>query len=233
MRAVITGCAGGIGGALCARFRAAGYDVSGLDIRDCSGACADHVTADLRELSDLQSIATRFPDIAVLINNAAVQRLGGTAEISTDDWSDTLAVNLTAPLLLTQVFLPALERSHGSVINIASIHASLTKPAFVAYATSKAALVGLTRSMAVDLGGRVRVNAICPAAVDTPMLRAGFEGREDAFAELSAAHPIGRIALPEDVAAIAVFLASDAAAFITGAVLSADGGIGARLHDPL
>ena len=232
MRAVITGCAGGIGRALCARFRAAGYDVSGVDTRDC-GSCADHVSADLRDLDAVRSLATRFPDIAVLINNAAVQRLAGTEQISTDDWSDTLAVNVTAPLLLTQVFLPALERNRGSVINIASIHASLTKPAFVAYATSKAALVGMTRSMAVDLGGRVRVNAVCPAAVDTPMLRAGFEGREDAFAELAAAHPIRRIGLPDEIAALAVFLASNAAGFITGAVLNVDGGISARLHDPL
>ena len=116
---------------------------------------------------------------------------------------------------------------------MSSVHATATKPGFIAYATSKTALVGLTRSLAVDLGPRVRVNCILPAATDTPMLRAGFEGNPQGLAELGAMHPIGRIATPEEVAHVAVFLASKDAAVITGAAFAIDGGIGGRLHDPV
>jgi NAD(P)-dependent dehydrogenase (short-subunit alcohol dehydrogenase family) len=144
-----------------------------------------------------------------------------------------LNVNLVAPFLLVQALLQELENANGSVINIASIHAQVTKPEFVCYATSKTALVGLTRSMAVDLGGRVRINSICPAAVSTPMLMAGFEGKDDRFKELSRMHPLGRIGTPDEIAQVALFLASPAASFITGAAINVDGGIGSRLHDPV
>jgi NAD(P)-dependent dehydrogenase (short-subunit alcohol dehydrogenase family) len=137
-----------------------------------------------------------------------------------------------APLHLAQALLSDLEAAVGSVVNIASIHAVATKPGFVCYATSKAALVGLTRAMAVDLGPRIRVNALLPAAVDTPMLRESFSGSETALGELGRMHPAGRIARPEEVARAAVFLASDQASFMTGAAVHVDGGIAGRLHDP-
>jgi NAD(P)-dependent dehydrogenase (short-subunit alcohol dehydrogenase family) len=126
-----------------------------------------------------------------------------------------------------------LEKAKGSVVNIASIHAVATKPGFVCYATSKAALVGMTRALAVDLGPRVRINAINPAATATPMLLAGFEGKAKQFEELSKMHPLERIAQPWEVAKTAIYLASDDASFITGSVLHIDGGIGGRLHDPV
>lgn len=118
-------------------------------------------------------------------------------------------------------------------MNIASVHSTVTKPGFVSYSTSKAALVGLTRSLAIDLGSRVRVNAICPAATATPMLLAGFDGHPEALKELANVHPLERIAKPEEVAQVALFLASPQASFITGASILVDGGISGRLHDPL
>ena len=145
----------------------------------------------------------------------------------------TLDTNLVAPFLLIQKLLPMLEASQGSVVNIASVHATVTKPEFVCYATSKAALVGMTRAMAVDLGPRLRLNAINPAATATPMLLAGFEGRPEALKELSKMHPLERIAEPQEIAQTALFLCSDKARFITGACWALDGGIGARLHDPV
>ena len=169
--------------------------------------------------------------VTALVNNAAVQVLGSADTLTIDDWRATLDVNLLAPFLLTQGLLPELERAGGSVVNVASVHAHLTKPGFVAYATSKAALVGLTRSLAVDLGSRVRVNAVLPAATATPMLLAGL-GPGEAGA-VGAVHPLGRVARPEEIAAAVVYLASGAASFVSGAVLAVDGGIGARLHDPL
>jgi NAD(P)-dependent dehydrogenase (short-subunit alcohol dehydrogenase family) len=241
--ALITGAGGGIGMALCTAFRKAGYRVIGCDRRDASVDADLFVRFDLRSLVDgtsesrgaLERIRADLGTggLRVLINNAAVQLLGGVSELNARDWQETLETNVVAPCLLARELLPELEAGQGSVINMGSVHATVTKPAFVAYATSKAAVVGLTRAMAVDLGRRVRVNAILPAATATPMLLAGFEGKARELELLGQMHPLERIARPEEVAVVAVFLASEAASFITGAAYAVDGGIGARLHDPV
>jgi len=239
--ALVTGAAGGIGQALCHAFREAGYFVHGTDTKgepkavdafwpvDLAGIVHDAAQRD----AFLGSIRGELDagGLRVLVNNAAVQQLGGTESLDAAAWQRSLEVNLLAPFFLTQGLLSELERARGSVVNVGSIHARLSKPGFVCYATTKGALASLTRNLAVDLGGRVRVNCIEPAATDTPMLRAGFAGREDAYAALAGAHPSGRIASPEEVARVAVFLASEAASFVNGATLGVDGGIAARLHD--
>ena len=242
--ALITGLAGGIGGALGRVFREAGYRVVGLG-RSHPGAevCDAFVEADLAVLGrDEAAVTALWPQVeqaldgaplAVLVNNAAVQHLGGAGEIRWDHWQETLAVNLSAPFALARASLPALRETKGCVVNIGSVHAQSTKPGFAAYATSKAALHGLTRALAVDLGPEVRVVALAPAAIDTPMLRAGFEGRPEGFAALEGVHPAGRIGTPDEVARAALFLASPDAGFITGAVLWQDGGVLSRLHDPV
>lgn len=243
--AVITGSAGAIGRAMCTAFKGAGYTVIGLDIREREDIDADEwLQADLIRLvadaayrqSMLGSIRSAAGDagIGVLCNNAAEQRLARTEDVSIEDWQASLDVNLTAPFLLSQGLVTEIERGDGSIINIASIHARLTKPEFVAYATTKSGLIGLTRALAVDLGGRVRVNAICPAAIDTPMLREGFEGRSRREMEsLRDCHPAGRIGQPAEVAELAVWLASPLASFVSGASYEIDGAISARLHDPV
>jgi len=241
--ALITGALGGIGQALCAEFQRAGYFVIGTDRHEGTCACNAFLHVDIRDLytskavreklvADVQAITTTN-GLAVLVNNAAIQILNKTDNIQISDWDATLETNLIAPFLLLQALLPDLERAKGSVVNIASIHSVATKPTFVCYATSKAALVGMTRALAVDLGPRVRVNAINPAATATPMLLAGFEGKSKEFDELAKKHPLERIAQPWEVAKTAIFLASEDAAFITGACLHIDGGIGGRLHDPV
>jgi NAD(P)-dependent dehydrogenase (short-subunit alcohol dehydrogenase family) len=108
----------------------------------------------------------------------------------------------------------------------------LTKPNFSAYATSKSALEGLTRALAVELGSSVRVNAIAPAAIETPMLQAGFEGNPDGLTQLANHHPSGRLGQAGEVAQLAHFIAQFPSRFLNGAVLGLDGGIAARLHDP-
>lgn len=243
--AIITGAAGGIGCALCAAFTKAGYDVIAVDIRAPEPSCSAtaYVEIDLNRYCSSQeyrnmanvklSDAVNSRNLAALVNNAAIQIVKPVEKLTAEDWTSTLNVNLLAPFLLTQSFLKDLEVAAGAVVNIASIHATLTKPEFVAYATSKAALVGMTRDMAVELGKRVRVNAICPGAIDTDMLRAGFEGKEREPKLLEKAHPTGSIGTPDDVAKLAVFLASSNNAFLTGGVYSIDGAIGARLHDPV
>lgn len=236
----ITGVLGGIGSALARVFRSEGYYVYGVDMReDFHGHCDRFIRFDINEFVRDAGYRIRFtqifeevmPKLDVLINNAAVQRLDRLANIKLDDWMETMNVNLTGPMLLSKLFLARLEKSQGCIINIASIHQQLTKPAFVSYATSKSALVGLTKAMAVDLEGKVRVNAISPAAIETEMLRAGFENDEAAIDELRKIHPVQRIGYPDEVAKLALFLASENLGFIHGANLTLDGGISSVLKD--
>jgi NAD(P)-dependent dehydrogenase (short-subunit alcohol dehydrogenase family) len=242
---VITGAAGGVGRGIVAEFRAAGWRTFGVDRPGSAPSGADvDVPFDLRAVATSEADGDRFIQalraelgqdrVECLVNNAAVQRLGDTEAATLDDVRETLDVNVIVPLRLTQLLLGDLEPAQGSVINISSVHAVATKPGFVAYATSKAALSGMSRAMAIDLGGRVRVNAIELAATETPMLSAGFEGRAEDFRRLAGCHPIGRIAAPGEVGRVAVLLASpELTGFITGCCLRMDGGVTARLHDPL
>lgn len=240
----ITGVAGGVGAALGAAYRQAGWRVIGSDLRTPdSPNCDVFVQADLDALAEDDRVAARVAadvragldgaPLTALVNNAAIQILAGTARVSAQDWRRTMNVNLTAPFRLSQLFLPDLEASGGVILNIGSVHARSTKAGFAAYATSKAALHGLTRALAVDLGGRVRVVCLAPAAISTPMLMAGFTGRKEAFGMLEACHPAGRTGTPDEVAEAALFLTSRKAGFATGSTLWLDGGVLARLHDPL
>lgn len=241
---IITGALGGIGRALCEEFHSHGFYVVAID--RSPGAVAAHLVlqADIRDVvtapKSRADLVSRINDaldaeeapLKGLVNNAAIQILGGVETLDPAAWQETLETNLLAPFFLAQAFLARLELEHGAVVNISSIHEKLTKSGFVAYATSKSALSGLTRAMAVDLGARVRVNAVCPAAIHTPMLEAGFAENPKAFAALHGAHPAGRIGTPEEVAQLVRYLVSDAPAFLTGSCFGLDGGIAGRLHDP-
>ena len=243
--ALITGAAGGIGQALVHEFAANGYAVIATDQmpQPADLACAHYLQADLaRTVSDEaygNSVLAQVKAIIsshglqALVNNAATQILGGADSLTRADWQQTLNVNLLAPFFWAQGLLPELESAKGSIVNISSIHARLTKKNFVAYATSKAALSGLTRAMAVDLGPRVRVNAIEPAAIDTPMLKAGFAGKDALYAQLEQCHPAGRIGLPAEVAKCAMILVQGRMPFLHGACLALDGGISGCLLDPV
>lgn len=241
---VITGAAGGIGRAMVQEFVANGYTVIATDrVPESEGLGAHHyLQADLaRSVEDEAYAEGVFNQIrtwlgnaglAALINNAAVQILGGADSLTRSDWQKTLNVNLLGPFIWTQALLPALEQSNGSVINISSIHAKLTKKNFVAYATSKAALSGMTRAMAVDLGGRVRVNCIEPAAIATDMLQRGFEKSPSGLMLLAKYHPSGAIGTPLELAnSVRKILEMDTV-FLNGATLSFDGAISSCLHDP-
>ena len=241
--AFITGANGAIGQALCVAFLDAGWRVIASDQAKSVESFVDvDILMDLKRLCRdsayqdevITSLRLKMQDggLHVLINNAAVQITAPVERLSTDDWCATLDVNLVAPFLLVKALLPELQKNKGSVINIASIHAQLTKPHFTAYATSKAAMVGMTRSLAVELGNRVRINAICPAAISTPMLEAGFEGNPQGLEQLAGYHPSGCVGSPEDVAEAALYLAEADGTFLNGAIIGLDGGIASRLHDP-
>lgn len=245
--ALITGAAGGIGEALVNEFVASGYWVIATDIAWENTGFYSHevfrLKVDLANLvysteqlskfyADVQKI-TNGVGITSLINNAAVQILEAAESLSAEQWHTTWNVNLHAPFVLIQCFLADLGAKSGSVVNISSIHATQTKKKFVAYATSKAALSSLTRNLAVDVGDKIRVNAIEPAAVSTDMLLAGFDGKPEEFTKLKQCHPIGRIAYPKEIAELAVFLCSDKSKFLQGACIGATGGIHGCLYDPV
>lgn len=242
---VITGANGGIGAALVDAFAGAGWRVIATSQSRPPAKSPAHkfIQADLAALANDEKAMADFAKtvvaaagdkpLSVLVNNAALQILGPLAKLSAADIRQSMAVNVIAPFLLAKAFLPQLEANRGAIINIGTVHAQSTKPGFAAYATSKTALHGLTRALAVDLGPKVRVNTLAPAATATPMLMAGFKGESDKFKALEGCHPLNRIASTEEIAKIALFLASDDAAFITGATLYADGGVLARLHDPV
>lgn len=242
---IITGAAGGIGSSLCTLFRDAGWFViatSRKQPEDTSNYDA-FIAADLNDIATSEKAADEFVEavkkasadkpIKALINNAAIQILGKTEDLKASDFTFSFNVNTLAPFLLTQGFLSDLTQSNGSVLNIGTVHVQSTKAEFAAYATTKTSMHGLTRALAVDLGGRVRVNTLAPAATETPMLKEGFVGKPDEYKALADSHPIGRIANVSEIAKTALFLCSDDASFITGATLFADGGILSRLHDPI
>lgn len=239
--ALVTGSAGGIGAALVEEFRASGYFTIGLDRFPTPDAHAQ-LMVDLERVAnepqagdalreDLERLLQDH-ELHALVNNAAIQVTGLTGQLSLKDFRRTLDINVTAAFRLTQICLDLLEKARGSVVNIGSIHSKLTKSGFVAYATSKAALEGMGRAMAVELGDRVRVNTIRPAAITTEMLREGFASQPHKMHELASFHPSGRIGEPKEVARVALFLAGDQARFLSGTCVDLDGAIGAKLHDP-
>lgn len=241
---VITGANGGIGRVTTSFFVSAGYRVIAIDRQFTSGFCEKALTLNT-DLS-LYAMDEKYREIVnskildllceselkALINNAAVQRLATLGDITQADWDESLAVNLSTPLWLTQLLLKKLEVSTGCVINIGSIHENQTKPEFVAYATSKAALIGLTKALSVDIGCKVRCFGVNPAAIETPMLLDGFKGKAQEYSLLKSYHPVNRIGTPSDLVKLLQFLVESNDVFMNGSVINYDGGIRWRLHDP-
>ncbi|MFZ0407708.1 MAG: SDR family oxidoreductase [Cyanobium sp.] len=246
---LITGAAGGIGSALVDHLRSEGWRVIATDRPEACPPAAAMTPTDLRWLpadleqlatdrSSLDSFAARMVNhtsgapLLAIVHNAALQRLGSFADLSDSDWRSSLAINLLAPIAISRRLLPDLIASGGSIVHISSIHSQLTKAGFTAYATTKAALSGLTRALSVEIGCQVRVNAVEPAAIRTPMLEAGFAHQPEELERLEAFHPTGSIGSPMDVARAVSYLIDPANTFLNGCVLQLGGGIHGRLHDP-
>lgn len=241
---LVTGASSGIGRAIARAFAGAGYGVmaAGRDAARLAEATAglDNVQHHIGDLSDaaacrdlVAETQAAFGRLDVVVNNAGIIHRA-TAEATSDgQWRETMAVNLDAVFYLSRAALPALRRQGGgSIINIASDWGLRGGARAAAYCASKGAVVLLTRAMALDHASEgIRVNAICPGDVNTPMLaaEAGQRGLDPAaaLAASAAESPNGRVTEPEEVAALALFLASDAAPAITGAALPVDGGASA------
>ncbi len=240
---LITGVLGGIGLATAATFRADGWHVVGVDVAEPPAGTSPETDRLLQsDIADPEAVTALIEGIAAeegrldaLINNAAVQICKPFEETTLEDWDRLMSVNLRAPFWCIRQALELLRSGPGgSVVNVSSVHAVATSQEIAAYASSKGALAALTRALAVELAGEgIRINAVLPGAVDTPMLRAGFarghlEGAnlEDQLREFYDRHRIGRIARPEEIAQAILFLADNRrAAFITGESLVVDGGV--------
>ena len=239
---LITGANGAIGQGLCQGFQKAGWRVVGTDhAKSCIFKIDDYISIDLDKLCKDNKYREKSIDhinhsckdgLDALINNAAAQILAPMESLSFEDWQSTININLNSTFILIQALLQKLSATKGSVVNIASIHSTLTKPNFSAYATSKSGLTGLTKSLAVELGSHLRVNAICPAAINTPMLHASFVDNPQGLEELKKFHPNGNIGSISDIVNAALFMTDNRNSFLNGSILNLDGGISSRLHDP-
>lgn len=239
--AVVTGADGAIGRACARGFRAEGWRVLGVDRAAANLGEADVdqlIVGDLTDDAVLARVAAAAADgLDALVNNAAVQIDHGLADTSDDDWEQVMATNVTAPFRLIRSLVEPLQRRRGSIVNVVSVHALATSANVAAYAVSKAALAGLTRTAALDLAGSgIRCNAVAPGAIMTDMLRAGLarrphpEGPDGNLRELEARTPLGFIASPEQIAPTIIHLADgQRSPYTTGQVVVVDGGATIRL----
>jgi NAD(P)-dependent dehydrogenase (short-subunit alcohol dehydrogenase family) len=239
--AIITGAGSGLGRAIALAFAAEGARVGLIGRRKALldtaareiGNASIAIEADVSKKSDIDRVveqtASYFGGINVLVNNAGVLHSGTVEQITEEQWDETFNINVRGAWRISGAALPFLRKAGGgSIVNIASVLGINGARNRAAYASSKAALVLLTKCMAIDHGHEnIRVNAICPGFVETEMTEPVFTLASDPQVvrrERVALHPIGRLGQPQDVAGLAVFLASDESAWVTGAALPVDGG---------
>lgn len=192
-------------------------------------AVAGDVAIETDAVRLVDSTLSAFGKLDVLVNGAGQELVANVLDTSVEWWDRVIGTNLRAVFLLSRAALPSMiERQSGVIINVASQLAFVGARNFAAYTASKGGVINLTRSMALDhAADGVRINALCPGAVDTPLLRRQFDGRDGpqgTLDDLAALHPLGRIGEPEEIAKATVFLASDDSSFMTGAMLVVDGG---------
>jgi len=245
--AVVTGAGSGIGRAAALLFAREGAAVAVVDVAAtaakesaaeiaAAGGRALAVSADITDTEQVDSafgqVVREFGRVDVLYNNAGVNSSGSVIDASDDDWDRCFAVNAKGTFLCSRAAGRSMVATGGgSIINQGSVAALVGIANFASYCASKGAVVALTRSMSVDLAPRgIRVNAICPGTVYTPLMEPMLRARgggdlEAGLALTTAKYPIGRLGTPDEIAAVALFLACDDSSFLTGSVVTADGGM--------
>ncbi|HZQ97762.1 MAG TPA: SDR family NAD(P)-dependent oxidoreductase [Chloroflexota bacterium] len=247
--AIVTGAGSGIGRATATLFAAEGASVVVVDLNaeagaasvrtiEAAGGKARFVRADVSRGEDVRGFIAAaveaFGGLDVLFNNAGTAIFKTLQETSEEEWDRVVAVNLRSVYLGIKYATPEMrKRGGGSIINTASVHGFATAPGVGAYGATKHGVIGLTKAAALELApDKIRVNAICPGAIETPLMRANLRAVGDEaeeFRKISTTEPIGRVGRPEEIAQMALWLASDDSSFATGAPFIVDGGYLARL----
>jgi NAD(P)-dependent dehydrogenase (short-subunit alcohol dehydrogenase family) len=242
--ALVTGAGSGIGAAIAETLAAAGARVFATDRDDATarataerittdGATASSLALDVTDEAACQRAATAVLESAgrldILVNNAGIGHVGTMVTTLGADLDRMFAVNVRGVFNVTKVFLPGMiERRAGSIVNLASVAGTVGIPDRLAYCTTKFAVVGLTKAMALDhAADGVRINCICPGRVETPFVAARlreYPDPEKAYQQMASTQALGRMGRPDEIAAAALYLASDDAAFVTGSALMIDGG---------
>ncbi|HZU25939.1 MAG TPA: SDR family oxidoreductase [Bryobacteraceae bacterium] len=231
--AIVTGGASGIGGAAVDLLKQRGARVFSFDVHGDPTHRVD--VANSGQARDaVEEIASQCGRIDAVIASAGVQAYGTALTTTDEEWDRVLNINLRGVWNVARAALPHMQKAGGgSIVVVSSVQGLATQNNVFAYSTSKHALLGLTRSMAVDFAADgIRVNCVCPGTVDTPMLAwsAGLdEDPESVYRACREMHPLGRIAKPEEIAEVLCFLAHPAASFVTGAVWTVDGGLLTRI----
>jgi NAD(P)-dependent dehydrogenase (short-subunit alcohol dehydrogenase family) len=245
---VVTGAGAGIGRAIAKAFGSEGAKVvvgeideaKGLEtaaVINQAGGCALSVRVDVAHPESVMNLASetlaRFGKVDVVMNNAGIQVNKKVEDTTFEEWNRQIAVNLGGMFLCAKYFLPHLRATRGAIVNMSSVNATFVEPMCAGYCATKAAILGFTKALAIDHGQEgIRVNAICPGYIDAGLAEGYFLAQPDpdlARRQAGRLHALGRIGRPEEVARLAVFLASDEASFMTGAAVAVDGGFSAGL----
>lgn len=229
--AVVTGAASGIGAATRARFRAEGATVIGWDLD------GSDVALDVRDEASIQqgfaAAVARHGRVDAVVHAAGVAGGGPVHLVPADEWDRVISINLTGTFLVgkhaavTMLDQEPVDGERGSIVNIASVEGLAGTEGGSSYNAAKGGVVILTKNMAIDFGrSGIRVNAVCPGFIDTPMLRDVFamDGMQPIREDIAAAHQLGRLGRPEEIAAACLFLCTPDASFVTGVALPVDGG---------
>jgi len=245
---VVTGSGSGIGRSCAIEFAREGANVIVADINftgaeetvrqiDNINGAAKALETDVSKPDSVKKLVEytikNFSGIDILVNNAAIQINKTIEDMTFEEWNLQMSINIGGIFLCSKYFLPHLRQSKGNIVNMSSVNGYFVEPMCAGYCTTKAAIIGLTKAMAIDHGHEgIRVNCICPGYIDAGLAEGYFQSQPDpvkARAEAGRLHALWRIGRPEEVGRVAVFLASDDASFVTGASVAVDGGFGSGL----